>query len=108
MKPIALAIIWLGINSADAAAAESRPNVVLIVADDLGWADLACYGSTFHRTPQLDRLASEGIRSITAANGVGTDAAVGTASLFDRGYLFVDDGFFLDVGLYLADRHHRI
>src|SRR3954451_19269126 len=39
-----------------------RPNVVLIVADDLGWADLGCYGSTFHRTPTLDRLAARGRR----------------------------------------------
>ena len=45
-------------NSADA----PRPNVVLIVIDDLGWADLGCYGSKFHKTPNLDRLASEGVR----------------------------------------------
>ncbi|HUP79881.1 MAG TPA: sulfatase [Pirellula sp.] len=37
-------------------------NVVLILADDLGWTDLACYGSDFHETPQLDRLASQGMR----------------------------------------------
>jgi arylsulfatase A len=42
--------------------AESRPNVVLIVADDLGWADLGCYGSKYHKTPHLDRLAADGIR----------------------------------------------
>ncbi len=44
------------------ARAADRPNVVLIVADDLGWADLGCYGSKFHRTPNLDRLASRGKR----------------------------------------------
>jgi arylsulfatase A-like enzyme len=38
------------------------PNVVLIVADDLGWADLGCYGSKFHRTPRLDALAESGKR----------------------------------------------
>jgi len=37
-------------------------NVVLIVADDLGWADLACYGSDLHETPNLDRLAAQSIR----------------------------------------------
>jgi len=42
--------------------AQPKPNLVLIVADDLGWADLGCYGSTFHRTPNLDRLAREGMR----------------------------------------------
>ncbi|MFO0909187.1 MAG: sulfatase-like hydrolase/transferase [Isosphaeraceae bacterium] len=39
-----------------------RPNVVLIVADDLGGVDLGCYGSTFHKTPNLDKLASESRR----------------------------------------------
>jgi arylsulfatase A-like enzyme len=36
--------------------------VIVIVADDLGWADLGCYGSKFHRTPHLDRLAAHGVR----------------------------------------------
>jgi arylsulfatase A-like enzyme len=45
-----------------AAGDDVRPNVVLIVADDLGWADLGCYGSRFHRTPNLDRLAERGRR----------------------------------------------
>jgi arylsulfatase A-like enzyme len=45
-----------------AKAADARPNVVVIVADDLGWADLGCYGSRFHQTPALDRLAREGMR----------------------------------------------
>ncbi len=40
----------------------AKPNVVLIVADDLGWADLACYGSTFHKTPHLDRMATAGMK----------------------------------------------
>lgn len=39
-----------------------QPNIILILADDLGWADLKCYGSTFYETPNLDRLASMGIR----------------------------------------------
>jgi len=42
--------------------AAEKPNVVLILADDLGWADLACYGSKFHKTPHLDRLAAAGMR----------------------------------------------
>ena len=37
------------------------PNVIFVLVDDLGWTDLACYGSTFHETPNLDRLAEEGI-----------------------------------------------
>ena len=38
------------------------PNVVFVLVDDLGWADLGCYGSTFHETPNLDRLAAGGMR----------------------------------------------
>jgi len=44
------------------ASAATPPNVVLIVADDLGWADLGCYGSTYHKTSHLDRLAADGVR----------------------------------------------
>ncbi|WP_435021332.1 sulfatase [Tundrisphaera sp. TA3] len=51
-------LAWTG----SAPAEEVRPNVVLIVADDLGWADLGCYGSTYHKTPNLDRLAMQGTR----------------------------------------------
>ncbi len=43
-----------------------KPNVVLIVADDLGWADLACYGSTLHETPNLDLLSQEGVKFTSA------------------------------------------
>ncbi len=39
-----------------------RPNIILIVADDLGAMDLGCYGSKFHRTPNLDKLAASGIQ----------------------------------------------
>jgi uncharacterized sulfatase len=50
------------LGSSAAAAAESRPNIVVILADDLGWRDLRCYGSPWHDTPHLDRLAREGVR----------------------------------------------
>jgi arylsulfatase A len=39
-----------------------QPNIVLILVDDLGWMDLSCQGSDFYRTPNVDRLAKEGIR----------------------------------------------
>jgi len=44
------------------AASEERPNIVLLVADDLGWRDLGSYGNRQVRTPNLDRLAAEGMR----------------------------------------------
>ena len=40
----------------------SRPNVVFILADDLGWGDLSCYGRPDYRTPNLDLLATQGLR----------------------------------------------
>ena len=44
----------------------TKYNVVFILADDLGWADLGCYGSTFHETPHIDRLAGQGVRFCNA------------------------------------------
>lgn len=41
---------------------ENRPNIIFVLADDLGWAELGCYGNTFHETPHLDQLAKEGVR----------------------------------------------
>lgn len=41
---------------------QEQPNVICIVADDLGWRDLGCYGSPFYETPNIDALASEGTR----------------------------------------------
>jgi arylsulfatase A-like enzyme len=45
-----------------AALQAAQPNVIVVLADDLGWADLSCYGSTFHESPNLDKLAAQGMR----------------------------------------------
>jgi arylsulfatase A len=45
-----------------AADSPRRPNVIVILADDLGWTDLACYGSDLHETPHLDQLAKDGMK----------------------------------------------
>lgn len=42
--------------------AADRPNIIVIMADDLGYGDLGCYGATAVRTPNIDRLAGEGRR----------------------------------------------
>ncbi|MDA1274103.1 MAG: sulfatase [Verrucomicrobia bacterium] len=39
-----------------------RPNIILILVDDLGWTDLSCMGSQFYETPHIDRLAAQGTR----------------------------------------------
>ena len=45
-----------------AADATARPNVVFILADDLGWTDLGCQGSRYYETPRIDRMATQGMR----------------------------------------------
>jgi arylsulfatase A-like enzyme len=49
-------------GTAEPARPPAKPNLVFILADDLGWSDLGCYGSTFYETPHLDRLAASGMR----------------------------------------------
>ncbi len=50
----------------DAVAPETPPNFVFILVDDLGWADLGVYGSSFYETPNVDRLAAQGVRFTNA------------------------------------------
>lgn len=57
-----LALSLTAVAQADRNPASRPPNVLFFLVDDLGWADLACYGSTFHETPHLDQLARDGIR----------------------------------------------
>lgn len=41
---------------------QNVPNIVFILVDDLGWADIACYGSRYCETPNIDNLAKHGVR----------------------------------------------
>src|SRR5262245_5083989 len=70
MRPMHL-LLWLCCASLSAAPGNAfaegqrvpqQPNIVVIVADDLGYGDLSCYGSTDIRTPRLDQLAKQGVR----------------------------------------------
>ncbi len=57
-----LSALVIGLVLATTASAADRPNVVVILADDIGYGDLGCYGSTKVRTPNLDKLAAAGTR----------------------------------------------
>jgi arylsulfatase A-like enzyme len=59
-----LAFLIVAVSAAvhPAAAQTARPNIVLIVADDVGYGDIGAYGAPDVKTPNLDRLAREGVR----------------------------------------------
>jgi arylsulfatase A len=61
-----LATLPLALLATLHAKAEPRPNIVFIIADDLGIGDLSCYGATKILTPRIDRLAGEGVRCTDA------------------------------------------
>ena len=45
-----------------AKASKRKPNVVLVLVDDMGWTDVGCFGSTYYQTPNIDRLCREGMK----------------------------------------------
>ena len=60
-RAVLFVAVCLFLQPAAVMAAE-RANVILFLVDDLGWRDLGCQGSTYYRTPNIDRLAARGIR----------------------------------------------
>jgi arylsulfatase A len=62
ISTVAACVTLSGLCRGAPAPASARPNIILILADDLGWADLGCYGNTFNETPNIDRLAKQGMR----------------------------------------------
>lgn len=64
-----LSFLWVLNSCSSPGAGEPPPNILLIVADDLGYGHLGCYGQELIRTPNLDRMAAEGIRFTQAYAG---------------------------------------
>lgn len=65
LKALGLGAASLAVPSCTAGPAtklQKRPNIVFILIDDMGWTDVGCYGSRFHETPNIDRLASQGMK----------------------------------------------
>ena len=81
---LGLFVSILGSAVAQNPSTEPSPNIVLILADDLGIYDLACYGRSEHRTPNLDRLANEGIRYTSAYCGLSICSASRAALLTSK------------------------
>jgi arylsulfatase A-like enzyme len=61
--------------------ATTNKNVVLIMADDMGWRDLGCFGSTFYETPNIDQIASEGVKFTNAYSSAPLCSATRAAML---------------------------
>ncbi len=110
LRRVITALVLL-LTAAGIAAAQpaARPNVVLVIADDLGWGDLGSYGSPIMRTPRLDRLAGEGVRFTTAyvAAAVCSPSRAGlmTGRYPQRhGYEFNTSGRDVEIGLSADER----
>ena len=59
---ISLTVLTLVVSGPGACVAEPPPNIVFILADDLGWTDLGCMGSRYYETPAIDQLARQGMK----------------------------------------------
>ena len=84
MRMLSSTVLVLGLWAVPASAA-AKPNVVFILADDLGWTDLGCQGSKYYETPHIDRLAQRGLR-FTSAYSCGPNCQPTRAALMSGQY----------------------
>src|SRR5215510_10771062 len=64
-------LVWLALATFACLGSEA-PNIVVILADDLGYGDVSCYGATRVHTPNVDRLAEQGLRFMDAHSSSAT------------------------------------
>jgi len=81
----------LGGGVSHAASAAIKPNIVVIYGDDVGYGDLGCYGATAAKTPNVDRLAAEGVR-FTSAYATAATCTPSRFSLLTGEYAFRQKG----------------
>lgn len=62
MIPRVIPLLVFAFSAAIATAETRKPNIIFIMADDLGWTDTAAYGSTYYQTPNIDKLAAQGMK----------------------------------------------
>lgn len=88
LLPAVACFTWLCCQSPLVAAAQpksAKPNIIFILADDLGWTDLGCQGSKYYETPHLDKLAKKGL-TFTNAYTAGPNCAPTRACLMTGRY----------------------
>lgn len=61
-RTFAMSLAAFLVLSCSSAMAAEKPNIILILVDDLGWMDLSCQGSDYYKTPAIDQVAAEGMR----------------------------------------------
>ncbi len=66
LSAIFILLLFVGFGCTSSKEPGKKPNVIYILADDLGYSELGCYGNTFNETPNIDKLASEGVRFTNA------------------------------------------
>ncbi|MDC1107168.1 sulfatase-like hydrolase/transferase, partial [Prolixibacteraceae bacterium] len=105
MEKILLTLAMLAVGS-EAASTREKPNIIILLADDLGYGDLSCYGNTRIATPRIDRMAKEGLKfdQFYAGSAVCTPTRVsvmtGRAPLrFSVTHHFNDQEMFLQRGV---------
>src|SRR5438093_13021431 len=69
-----------------ASAQETKPNIIFIFADDLGYADVGCYGAKGFKTPHLDKMAKEGTRFTSFYTGCSVCSGSRAAQMTGRHY----------------------
>ncbi|MBR6016553.1 MAG: sulfatase-like hydrolase/transferase, partial [Prevotella sp.] len=87
MNPRNILFPCLGLAAGAVAQDEQRPNVIFLMADDLGYGDLSCYGATRVNTPNVDSIARNGIR-FTECHAVASTSTPSRYSVLTGEYCF--------------------